>query len=42
VTGDGFFPSLLKVSDSIFCGRDNGVQENMGNASWFITHHEEE
>jgi len=42
VTCDGFFSSLLKVSDSIFCSRDGKVWKNMRDALWFITHHEEE
>jgi hypothetical protein len=42
VTCDGFFSSLLEVSDSIFCGRDSGVWENVRDASGFISHHEEE
>jgi hypothetical protein len=42
VTCDGLFSGLLEISNLIFCGRDGGVWKNMGNASRFISHHEEE
>jgi len=42
VTCDGFFSSLLEVSNSVFCSRDGGVWENMRDASRFISHHKEE
>jgi hypothetical protein len=41
VTSNGFFSSLLEISNSIFCSRDGGVQKNVRNTSGFISHHEE-
>jgi hypothetical protein len=42
MTSEGFFSDLLKVFDAIFCCRDGGCWECVGNGSGFIAHHEEE
>jgi hypothetical protein len=42
VAGDGFFSNFLESLDSFGCSWYSGIWEDMGECSWFISHHEEE